>query len=121
VNLDALNNKIDDVDEVEESLRARLDDVSFLLDEKSIEHETFLNSDGEDGWLALITAGHGVHGSPLREYTITYASRDDDWLWQSTDEDGEDLGPHALGALGGDASPIEIAGHLAQVVGDGRG
>ena len=110
-----------DVDEIEEALRGRLDDVSFLLDEQDIEHEAFLNSDGEDGWHALVTAGHQVHGSPLRQYTITYASRDAAWLWQATDEDGEDDGPYPLAALDADASPVEIAEHLALIVGGGHG
>lgn len=111
--LDELNNELDDVDELEERLRGRLDDVSFLLDERGIEHATFLTSDGDDGWHLLITAGHEVHGSPLREYTITYASRDAVWLWQATSEDGEDDGPHALPGLAADASPVEIAEHIA--------
>jgi hypothetical protein len=119
--VDENNNVLDDVDEMEERLRWRLDDVSFLLDEKGIEHDTFLNSDGDDGWHMLITAGHEVHGSPLREYTVTYASRDSVWLYQATDEDGEDVGPHLLAALDADASPVEVAEHLALVVGGGHG
>lgn len=110
-----------DTDEIEEALRGRLDDVSFLLDEQSIEHETYLNSDGEDGWHALITAGHAVHGSPLREYTVTYASRDETWLWQATGEDGEEAGPHVLAALDADPSAVEIAEHVVQIVGCGSG
>lgn len=102
-----------DVDEIEEALRGRLDDVSFLLDEKDIGHETFLNSDGDEGWHALVTAGHEVHGSPLREYTLTYASRDLQWLWQATTEEGEDQGPHILDRLDSTASPVEIAEHIA--------
>jgi len=109
-----------DTDEIEEQLRGRLDDVSFLLDERDVPHETYLNSDGDDGWHALITAGHAVHGSPLREYTITYVSRDGAWLWQSTDADGEEAGPHVLAALDDDASPVEIAEHLTQNVGGGH-
>jgi len=121
MNESVVNDQLDDVDEVEERLRGLLDDVSFLLDEKSIEHATYLNSDGDDGWHALITAGHEVHGSPLREYSITFASRDAAWIWQATDEEGEDDGPRALAELDADASPVEIAEHVAQIVGGGRG
>lgn len=109
-----------EVDEIEQQLRGRLDDVSFLLDEKSIGHETYLNSDGDEGWHALITAGHEVHGSPLREYTVTYASVDNSWLWQAATEDGDEAGPHALTGLAGDASAVEIAEHIAAEVGGAR-
>lgn len=109
-----------EADEVEQQLRGRLDDVSFLLDEKSIAHDTYLTSDGDDGWHALITAGHEVHGSPLREYTVTYASADRGWLWQATTEVGDEAGPHALTGLVADAGPIDIAEHIAAEVGGRR-
>lgn len=108
-----------DVDEVEERLRGLLDDVGFLLDEKDIEHDAFLNSDGEDGWHLVVTAGHEVHGSPLREYTLTYSSAEAAWSWQATAEDGDEQGPHAATGLDADASPVDVAEHIAaELAGD---
>lgn len=108
-----VNTELCDEDLAEQWLIGRASDVSFLLAEKDIEHETYVNSDGDEGWHLVITAGHAVHGSPLREYTVTYVSAEDRWIYQSTAEDGEDVGPHALTGLLGDASAVEIAEHIA--------
>jgi hypothetical protein len=106
-------------DETEDILRGRASDVSFLLDERDIEHDTFVQSDGEEGWHLVITAGHAIHGSPLREYTLTYASRDAAWTCQAVAEDGESVGPHSVPSLDATSSAVEIADHIAaEVAGD---
>lgn len=102
-------------EELEHAMRALADDISFLLDEREIEHETHVEWDGDEGWHVVITAAHEVHGSNLREYTVSYISSEKRWLCQSVDEDGERDGPWELTGLA-DASPVEMAEHIAENV-----
>lgn len=99
-------------EEVEHTARALADDISFLLDERDIQHETHVEWDGDEGWHVIITAGHKVHGSPLREYTLTYSTAERRWLYQSIDEDGEQDGPHEHAGLA-NASANEVAEDIA--------
>lgn len=109
------NDMIDE--EIEHRARALGDDISLLLDEQELTHEVHIEWDGDDGWHVVITAGHAVHGSPLREYTLTYATADQRWTCQTVDEDGTQAGPHEVP---GSMSPVEAAVHIAAEIGGAR-
>lgn len=106
-------------DDAERAAHNLADDISLLLDERGIDHETHIQHDGDDGWHVVITAGHAIHGSPLRELTITYITAERRWMWQAETEDGNQVGPHELTELVADASPVEVAEHLAANIGGG--
>lgn len=100
-------------DDLDDAIRAYGDDISMLLDGHDVEHDVHPQHDGDEGWHLLITAGHAIHGSPLREYTITYITAERRWIWQAESEDGEQDGPHGLPELTAGASPVEVADHIA--------
>lgn len=104
-------------EEIERAARTLADDVSLLLDERGIEHDTDVQWNGDDdneGWYVVIAAGRET-GIPLREYTITYDTRDQRWLYQrDPGEDEQPDQPHHLAELTAQSSPVEVAEHIAQ-------
>lgn len=100
-------------EQLERNMRNLADDVSLLLDEKDIDHETHVEWDGDEGWHVVVTAGHQVHGSPMREYTVSYISAEKRWMYTAVTQDGDEEGPHELTSLAGTLAPVEVAEYIA--------
>jgi hypothetical protein len=108
-------------DEIEHVARTFADDVSLELDARDIEHQVDVQWNGDDGdddgWYVVIAAGRET-GIPLREYTLTYDTRDRRWLVQvDLGEEEQPEQPRQLDALTAGSSPVEVAEHIAANVG----
>lgn len=117
----ASDNTVNSDEEIERTARNLADDVSLLLDERGIQHETHIQWNGDDGdaegWYVLIAAGRPT-GIPLREYTLTYTTAERRWLVQvDLGDDEAPEQPHELAELTAESSPVEIAEHIAANVG----